>query len=85
MFASVNLIINSRNNILTIPTQAIVRDTSGSIVYIAKSDSAFRKTVTVGLEQNSRMEILSGITDSNRVIVIGQQYVRDKSPVKIQP
>jgi RND family efflux transporter MFP subunit len=85
MFASVSLVISAKENVLTVPTQAVVRDTSGNVVYVAKNDFAVKKVITTGIEQNSRIEISSGLQDSDRVIVAGQQYIKDKSQIKIQP
>lgn len=85
MFASVSLIIGQRADALTVPTQALLKDTRGTFVYVALQGSAHRKPVTVGTEQQSRTEIPSGLDAQDSVITTGQQFVKDGGAVIAQP
>ncbi len=85
MFAAVSIVIGARPNALTVPTQAVLKDGKGYYVYVADNGVARRVDVTVGIEQQSRTEIVSGLGDTASVITTGQQYVRDGGRVTVQP
>ncbi len=85
MFASVSLIVKEQDNALTVPTQALLKDTTGTFVFVASKGVARRTTVSPGVEQSSRTEILTGLDDKDSVITTGQQYIRDGGPINIQP
>ena len=84
MFARVTLVVDEHMNALTIPTAAVLSDDKGSYVFITTNDTAKRLAVSPGTEQNSRTEILAGLTGDESVITTGQQFVRDGSPISIQ-
>jgi RND family efflux transporter MFP subunit len=84
MFASVTLVVDVHHDAVTVPTQALLKDDRGSFVYVLGGDTAHRKGVRVGIEQNTRTEILSGLDGSERVITTGQQFAKDGAPVNPQ-
>jgi RND family efflux transporter MFP subunit len=84
MFARVSLVVSERKNAITIPTQSILSDDGGSYVFITANDTAKRVRVSLGVEQNSRTEVLAGLTGTEKVIVTGQQFVKDGGHVSIQ-
>jgi membrane fusion protein (multidrug efflux system) len=84
MFATVSLNVGQKNDALTLPTQALLKDDQGLYVYIARGDTARRTRVTTGSEQNSRTEILSGLEGTEDVITTGQQFVRSNGPVAVK-
>ncbi len=84
MFATVSLNVGQKNDALTLPTQAIMKDDQGLYVYVARGDTARRARVGAGSEQNSRTEILSGLEGTEDVITTGQQFVRNNGPVAVQ-
>jgi RND family efflux transporter MFP subunit len=84
MFANVMLIVNERPAVMTVPTQALLRDDRGFFVYTVERDSARQVRVTRGVEQGDRSEVASGLGDSAQVISVGQQFVRDGGPVTVQ-
>jgi RND family efflux transporter MFP subunit len=84
MFASVSLIIKERENILTIPVQAMLSDTSGNFVYLAGQGKAHRQNIQAGVEQDSFIEVVSGLTDTDSLITTGQQYAKDGGPIIVR-
>jgi hypothetical protein len=46
---------------------------------------AKRFPVQVGAEQDSRTEILKGLTGDENVITTGQQFVKDGGAITIEP
>ena len=84
MFATVSLNVGRHEDALTLPTQALLKDDQGMYVYIARQDTARRIRVTPGGEQNSRTEIMAGLTGTEDVITTGQNFVRPNGPVTVQ-
>jgi membrane fusion protein, multidrug efflux system len=84
MFSNVTLIIGEKTDALTLPTQAVLKDSSGSYIFTVVADTARRLSVRTGADQNNRTEIVSGLTESQPVVVQGQQFVRNGGPVSIQ-
>lgn len=85
MFATVRVDVGNPVNALTVPTQALLKDDKGYYVLTADKNQAHRVDVTIGTEQQSRTEIVSGLGDSDRVITTGQQFTKDGGPITIQP
>ncbi len=85
MFATVSIIVSEKKDVLTVPTQALLKDATGSYVLIAGRGMAHRQAVTTGTEQESRTEIVSGLSDADSVITTGQQFTRDGGSITIQP
>jgi RND family efflux transporter MFP subunit len=84
MYANVDLVVQNHANALTVPTQAVLKDGRGNYVFTIRNGTAVRKDVSIGLEQSSRTEILSGIADADSIIVTGQQFVKDGARVNVQ-
>lgn len=84
MFANVTLIVSERPNGLTVPTQSLLLDNRGPYLFFVNQDTARLARVAIGTEENGRTEILKGLGGSESVIVMGQQFVRDGSPVIVQ-
>jgi len=84
MYASVTLEVGRTTNAITIPLGAVLRDNSGPYVLIAEQDTARRRAVALGMEQDDRIQVLSGLEGSEQVITTGQQLVRPNGPVAIR-
>ncbi|MGA3160132.1 MAG: efflux RND transporter periplasmic adaptor subunit [Terracidiphilus sp.] len=73
-------------NAITVPGDAIVHDPQGVAqvyVYVPASQRVYTRRVDVGGPLNNEVEILSGLTGDEQVVVAGQQNVREGSPAKI--
>lgn len=81
MFANVALVVQHRPEALTVPTQAVLRDDKGTYLYTAQGAMARRVGVTTGVEKDDRTEIVSGLSGTEEIIVVGQQFVRDGGPI----
>jgi RND family efflux transporter MFP subunit len=84
MFAEVSLPIQTHANAVTVPSIAIQKDERGPFVFVVERDSSFRNEITPGLEKNGETEILTGLDGSKTIIVSGQQFARNRGPVKIE-
>ncbi len=83
MFASVFLEMDTHKNAKVIPKTALSFESFGDTVYIEKEGIAERRDLTVGFEEADFVEVLEGLNDGERVIVIGQDGLSDGTPVQI--
>jgi Cu(I)/Ag(I) efflux system membrane fusion protein len=62
----------ANRNSLTLPTDAIIRNANGAIVWTQTGKNRFKgKMVTTGLESGGRTEILSGLKEGDMVVIRG--------------
>lgn len=73
MFAEARLRLANHVDALVVPTAALVREEggAGAAVYVVNGSTATRTAVTTGLEQAGTTELLSGVTDGQRILVSG--------------
>jgi RND family efflux transporter MFP subunit len=84
MFGTVHLIVREHPSAVTVPTQAVLHDNTGTFVYVVNGTTAHRINVRTGLDQEGWTEITSGLTGSETVITTGAQFVKDGGPITIQ-
>ncbi|MDP4199932.1 MAG: efflux RND transporter periplasmic adaptor subunit [Bacteroidota bacterium] len=82
-FAHVQLITGENPDALTVPPEAVLRDSAGSFVLVAQDSIAKRKSVQTGVTQNGRLEILSGLDGTEQVIVVGQTFAKPNGKIQI--
>lgn len=84
MFAQVQLQLGGRDNALLVPSKAIVREDTKTVVYTVSQGKVHRKEVTVGPADGEQTEIVSGLTDGEQVVVSGASGLSDGQEVAIQ-
>jgi len=73
MFAKVKILSGAKNNILIIPTEALIRTGAQERVIIAKGKGRFeQRMVSSGLESGAYIEISDGLEEDEQVVVSGQ-------------
>ncbi len=78
MYANVVLQLQNRPNALTVPVQALTRDNGKATVLVVNADNHVeQRQVLTGIEEPTRVEVLSGIKDGERVIVGNLSAYRD--------
>ncbi len=85
MYAETVIALQQRKNVLTIPIQAVVQGTSQSYVLALDANNRVqKKIVTLGVQGPNKVEVTSGLTENETIIVSGQtnyqvgQIVRPK-------
>jgi multidrug efflux pump subunit AcrA (membrane-fusion protein) len=87
MVSEARLFGGAQENVITLPGSAIVRDARGvSQVFVVTSgqNRAYGRRVEVGSMIGNEVEIRSGLTGNEQVVVDGQNYVREGSLVQIE-
>jgi len=83
MFASVIIPTDIRENVLAVPSQSVLQKGDSTIIYTAEGDIAVENIVETGLDIGDRLQITSGISKGDKVIVKGQDYISEGTNIKV--
>ena len=72
-------------NVVLIPTAAIVREGEETAVMLAAGEKAQRRPIMLGLSDNEKTEVRSGIKAGDQVIVDGQAGLPDGAAITVKP
>lgn len=82
MFAEVRLSAVKKENVITVPSDAVITSGSEKKVVVLNEDSTVTvKKVAVGIDNGDLAEITSGLKVGDKVVVKGQTYVKDGETV----
>ena len=70
-YAEVKISIDKNENALMVPTGALVPELGGEKVYIVKNGKAEERKVSIGIRTADDVEITSGVSEGDTVIVSG--------------
>lgn len=85
MFARGTIVVAVRPNVLQVPDSAVLTTAGRPIVFVVRDGKAVRREVTFGERQNDLVEIVSGLTAGEQVIVSGVAGLTDNQPVAPRP
>jgi len=83
MYADTTLELDRNENALAVPVQAVIQDANGHYVLVVDNqDRVAKREVGLGEQTSSRVEILRGLSENERVIVGGQSNYQIGEAVK---
>jgi len=80
-FAQVTLLLNQINDAIAIPTEALIPEMEGEMVYIYVNGKASAKRVNIGLRTESLIQIVDGLNFGDTLITTGILQLRQSLPV----
>jgi RND family efflux transporter MFP subunit len=83
MFAEINIATESRNQVIAVPSEAVVVKEGNTIVYIIEKDKAKLVSVKTGLDNGKMVEITEGLNEGMEVVVKGQNFLEDGALVSV--
>ena len=83
MFVNAFIVTMTNNDALLLDKDAIVYDSDKRFVFVVKDSLALKVLVEIGFEDASTVEILKGVKDLDKVIIVGQNGLKDKTKVKV--
>lgn len=83
MFARINIVYDIHPNALLVPRSALLDDDTAMSVFVVKEGQAQRMPIELGLAQEGDIEIVAGLDDDVRVIVVGQNGLKDGALVQV--
>jgi Cu(I)/Ag(I) efflux system membrane fusion protein len=83
MFATINLTPAARQEVLLVPTEAVIQTGKRSVVIVAQDDGRFAPVdVEIGIEADGRTEIRKGLEAGRKVVVSGQFLIDSEASLK---
>ena len=79
MNANVDFVTESRENALLLPQEAVYSENGANYVLLSEGGQPVKRTVTLGLTQDKNVEIVSGITQDDTVLMKSKRYSLPKS------
>jgi multidrug efflux pump subunit AcrA (membrane-fusion protein) len=84
MFATVSLVTESGRDIPVIPREAVINTYGSWIVFVTdQNNRAERRELTLGLENETLVEVRSGLALGEQVVIAGQNFLTDADPVRV--
>ena len=85
MFAEVRLISARKENVVAVPSDAVITSSGEKKVVVLNSDgeTVSLKSVEVGVDNGTTAEITSGLSTGETLVVKGQTYVKDGEKVHV--
>ncbi|WP_221031415.1 efflux RND transporter periplasmic adaptor subunit [Actomonas aquatica] len=83
LFVKVAITTEERPNALLAPKRAIVYDGGGQYLFTVRDNKAVRIPLEAGFETPSTVEVRSGLSVGDPIIVLGQAGLKDGATVKV--
>ena len=65
--ATAEFILDERHDVLTLPESCLIFDNDSAFVNLLENDKFERKPITTGLSDGINIEIISGVTENDKV------------------
>lgn len=83
MYANVIFFGEPKLNVLSIPTEALIRSSQGNRIIVSLGNGHFQvRSVTTGIESGEQIEILSGLRAGEQVVISGQFLIDSEANLK---
>jgi multidrug efflux pump subunit AcrA (membrane-fusion protein) len=85
MMVELELITDKKDKALTVPNDVFIVNQKGEmIVYVVKDTVAHQKIVTTGISNEKVTEVVSGLNEGEKLVVMGQELLKDGIKVMVQ-
>jgi len=84
-FAEIDLVVENRKSTILLPRDAVICDLEKNIYYlfVAEAGNAVKKEIEIGITASDTVEIRSGITSQDKIIIKGQYYLKGGEKIEI--
>ena len=81
MYATVKVGVENHPDALVIPVEALVMEKANAFAFVANGGKAKKTAIKIGFNDTVRVEVLSGLTGSEAVILVGKLILADGGAV----
>jgi len=81
MYAKAIIVIDKLTNVLTVDNRAIYSEEGISKAYIVQNDTAYARSIEIGPTDGERTQVLSGLSEGQKTVIVGKSSLRDDIPV----
>ena len=84
-FVTIDIVRETRPEAVLLPRVAVIRELQDAHVFVVNGETAERRVVSLGLEENEHIEVLEGLEAGDQVIVAGQGGLKDGTKIRAIP
>lgn len=85
IYANVSLVALPKENVLTIPLNAIVMRDDQQTVYVANAEGVVqRRVLNIGYTNDQVAEVVSGLTEKDLIVIEGHHKLREGSKINLE-
>ena len=85
MMARAKIELNSSDKQIMIPRHVVLNRDDSKVVFVAESDTAKIRHLTLGKTVKGEVQVLSGLKFGDNLIISGQQYLTENEKVNPEP
>lgn len=85
MYATVTILLDQRDEVLVIPVSALVREMEQTFVCLVQDGKIERRPIELGLRSGPDVEVLSGLTTSDKIVLKGANTLLPGQQVETIP
>jgi len=84
-FVNIRLLLDTHKDVTTISTAGVQRGVPGTFVYLVNDDSTVSvRPVKLGVTEGDRVEVLSGLTPGDRIVIDGADKLREGAKINVR-
>ncbi len=84
MFARLKLTLKSEQEAIAVPSDAVIVTPKGlRVAYVVEDGKAKERKITTGIEGDGKIQILSGINAGDRIVVAGNEKLKDGIEIRL--
>lgn len=82
-FIRIALILETKQDAIMIPTMAVVPEANDHLVYVVRDGKAEAVKINIGFRGAQRVEVLSGLSVGDTVVVSGIQQIKEGAALRV--
>jgi multidrug efflux system membrane fusion protein len=84
-FVNIRMLLDTHKDVTTISTAGVQRGVPGTFVYLVNADSTVSvRPVKLGATDGDRVEVVSGLTPGDRIVIDGADKLRDGAKINVR-
>lgn len=84
-FVNIRLLVDTRKNVVVMPTSGIQRGVPGTFVYLINADNTVSvRKVVLGVTDGEHVEVRSGLAPGDRIVVDGADKLREGAKIAVR-
>ncbi|MBI5801691.1 MAG: efflux RND transporter periplasmic adaptor subunit [Verrucomicrobia bacterium] len=84
MYAMVRVGVEKHTNVMLVPSEALVMEKTSAFLFLADGGKAKKTPVKIGFNDGAKVEIVSGLGEAAKVILVGKMTLADGQAVNVQ-
>ncbi|MEM1080523.1 MAG: efflux RND transporter periplasmic adaptor subunit [Pseudomonadota bacterium] len=77
MFGRFQIVYDERESVLLAPVEAVAIEDGMASVFVVEEDLVSQRSIEIGYRNNGKYEVVSGLSEGEQVVVLGQAALRD--------